>query len=137
MADKPETHDEMLEQAMVYYGGDLSAAEAAAFEAHLATCAGCQESLRFAKERLPVAEALLAFTPKRSIEEQVQRFEAMVAERRRAARPRRARLWIGLVFGAAMAAAVTFALLRIGPRLIGRDEVYAPEPPPSVGSDAG
>jgi anti-sigma factor RsiW len=82
---RPELHQAMIEQAMAYYGGDLSPAEAAEFEAHLATCPGCQAVLRLAKENLPQAMALLAFTPKHTIDQQVARFEALAAETRRTA----------------------------------------------------
>jgi anti-sigma factor RsiW len=138
----PPTHDEMLEQAMAYYGGDLSPEEAAAFEAHLATCPGCQEALRLAKESFPLVEQLLAFKPKHTIDEQVARFEAMVAEKRRRessaaqAQPRRA-LWLGLAFGAALAAAATLAFLRIAPRVFGAGDTYGPNPPKSAGPDGG
>jgi anti-sigma factor RsiW len=139
MADRPKLHDDRLEQAMAYYGGDLSPEEAAEFEAHLASCPGCQEALRLAKAALPLAEQLLAFTPKRSIDEQVARFEAMVEEKRRKewrARPSRRRLWVGIAVGAAAAAAAAFAVFRVaGPGTV-PGEVYAP-PRPDAGIDAG
>jgi len=142
MAETPKLHDEMLEQAMAYYGGDLSPEEAAQFEAHLATCPGCQEALRMAKAALPLAEQLLAFKAKHTIDEQVKRFEALVEEKRRAesrARTSRLRLWLGLAFGTAVAAAATFALMRIGPNVPLPNQVYAPEPPqtPDAGLDGG
>jgi anti-sigma factor RsiW len=143
MAERPPLHDEMLEQTMAYYGGDLSPEEAAEFEKHLATCPGCQESLRLAKTALPVVNKLLAIPRKRSIDEQVARFEAMVEEKRRKERralSSRRRLWIGIAFGTAAAAAATFAILRLGPHIVLPGEVYAPPKPaarPDAGPDAG
>jgi anti-sigma factor RsiW len=83
MSDRPKPHDEMLEQAMAYYGADLSPEEAAEFEKHLATCPGCQEALQLAKTTFPIVEQILAFKPKHTIDEQVKRFEAMVEKKRR------------------------------------------------------
>ena len=134
MADKGKLHEEMLEQVVAYYSGDLTGSEKAAFEAHLATCEECQRALRLAQLAMPVAEDMLAFKPKRTIDEQVARFEAMWAEKKKAerqARPPRAapsRLWLTLVT-VAVAAAVALVLYWMLPRtLLQRgQEVYAPQ----------
>jgi anti-sigma factor RsiW len=137
MADIPGDHDERLEQAMAYYGGDLSPEERAEFEAHLASCAECTEALRLAKVAFPAVEQVLGFTPKHSIDEQVARFEARVRERDEksravstaaSTRPRRARLWVGLAVAAAVAAIALLVFLRMTP--LGRpgEREYAPIP---------
>ncbi len=151
MSDKPRIpppfDEERLEEAIAYYGGDLSPEEKALFEAHLADCPGCQEALRLAKENLPQLEAMLAFKPKHTIDEQVSRFEQMMAQKRSeaedptqnqrlvvpAVRAQRARLWIGLVFGAAVAVLLAFLLLRSGSNANGHGEVYGPHPPTEDG----
>ena len=114
----PPRHEEMLLQTMAYYGGDLSPEETAEFEKHLATCPECQETLKVAKETLPFTEALLAFKPKHTIDEQVARFEAIWAEKRRqeamaepSTTPARRRLWFALAIGVAVVAATVFALI--------------------------
>jgi anti-sigma factor RsiW len=130
----------MLEQAMAYYGGDLSPEEAGEFEKHLSTCPGCQEALRLATEALPLANKLLAIPRKHTIDEQVQRFEAMVEEKRRTERRARSRrLWLAVGFGAAAAAAAAVAILRIAPGIFLPGQVYAPvrHAIPDAGSDAG
>ena len=128
MAEKPKLHEERLEQLMAYYGGDLAGEELAEFEAHLASCPDCQRTLRQAKKVLPLAEAMLAFKPKRTIDEQVARFEAMWAERDRekAKRkpPRRAVIWMSLAVWAAAAIVMALALLRQTP--VNPKQVYAP-----------
>jgi anti-sigma factor RsiW len=74
-----ETELTHTEQAMAYYGEELSADEKFAFERHLEGCKECQELLADARRLLPAAEALLAFKPKYTVEEQVRRFDGMVA----------------------------------------------------------
>jgi anti-sigma factor RsiW len=148
MAEKTHLHEERLEQLMAYYGGDLTGDELAEFEAHLAGCEDCQITLKLAKKTLPMAEAMLAFKPKHTIDEQVARFEAMWAEKRRAearARTSRNRRWLVVAFGATAAAATAVAILRFGPNLFLPGEVYGPERPaakldagrPDAGADGG
>jgi anti-sigma factor RsiW len=144
MAASSEDHEERLMQAMAYYGHDLSPEETAEFEAHLATCAECQEILQVARAGLPFAEALLAFEPKHTLDEQMARFEAMRAERAKrkpVARPARevhlhVNAWIAVLLAVALGAIVFVGLRWLG---IGRgfdpNEVYAPEKP--VRSDGG
>jgi anti-sigma factor RsiW len=115
MTENRTIHEEKLEELSAYYGGDLSSEESAAFEAHLAECDRCRETLRVMKQTLPFAEQLLAFKPKQTIDEQVARFEGMWADkkaRERAARRPRTRLWIGLALGMALAAVIAWAFLR-------------------------
>ncbi len=137
MADIPGDHDERLEQAMAYYGGDLSPEETVEFEAHLAGCVECTEALRLAKAAFPAVDQVLGFTPKRSIDEQVERFEALVRERDEKARvsshaalvrPRRVPLWVGLALAAAVAAIAFLVFSRMAP--LGRpgEREYAPIP---------
>jgi anti-sigma factor RsiW len=127
MAEK--MHEERLEQLMAYYGGDLEGEELAEMEAHLASCEDCRRTLRQARQVLPVAEAMLAFKPKRTIDEQVARFEAMWAERDRATRKQAGRpvlLWVGLAVGAAAAILLALALIRQAPPNP-NTQVYAPD----------
>jgi anti-sigma factor RsiW len=143
MADKPEIHEEMLERAMAYYGGNLSPEEAAEFEAHLAGCEGCREALREANATFPAVEQVLRFKPKRTIDEQVARFEAMLKARdekqrsislARVARPRGVRLWVGLAFAVAVAVATVFAFSRLSHIIVRPgDQVYGPQPPAGDG----
>jgi anti-sigma factor RsiW len=102
-----ETH---TDRAMAYYGNDLSPEERAEFEQHLATCAECQALLEKAKQFLPTAERMLAasskFTPRHTIDEQVARFERMVAEERDSEKQSAVRMRWSL----ALAAAVLVAL---------------------------
>jgi anti-sigma factor RsiW len=134
MTEKGKLHEERLEQVVAYYGGDLTGAEKAEFEAHLATCEECQRALQLARKALPVAEDMLAFKPKRTIDEQVARFEAMWAEKTKAerqvtrARAAPSRLWLTLVT-MAVAAAVALLLYWMLPRLLVQrgEDVYAPQ----------
>jgi len=131
MAEKPTLHEEMLERVVAYYDGDLAPAEKAAFEAHLATCKDCQYALHLARTALPVAEDMLGFKPKRTIDEQVARFEAKWAEKARAeaaARRPRSTTWLpfGLALGAAAAVAALLLLSR-GQNLHPEREAFAPQ----------
>jgi anti-sigma factor RsiW len=92
------------QMAMAYYSGKLSLEEKAAFELHLTTCVDCQKLLAEAKANLPIAEAALAFTPKRSVDEQVAQFDAVV----RAETERDTRRWM---IGAYALAAAVVALM--------------------------
>jgi predicted anti-sigma-YlaC factor YlaD len=129
MADKLKIHEERLEQLMEYYAGDVAGEARAELEAHLEGCQECQTTLKQAKEVLPFAEAYLAFKPKRTIDEQVARFEAMWAERDRVKErePRRWGLWLGLALGAATAVVVAIAWLRQGSVVHPGQEIYAPQ----------
>jgi anti-sigma factor RsiW len=138
MSDKPEGHDARLEQVMAYYGGDLTGEERTEFEAHLAGCQECQNALAQAKQALPTAEALAAFQPKRTIDEQVARFEEMVSKKRaREAdelRTRQRRLWISLAVATAVAAAVGYVFLRVIGSTVAPDrQVYIPPKPAADG----
>jgi anti-sigma factor RsiW len=139
MAEKRTLHEEMLERVVAYYDGDLTAAEKAEFEVHLATCKECQHALRLAQMALPVAEDMLAFKPKHTIDEQVARFEAMWAEKRKAeaeAEARRTprsgplRLWMSLAAVAVALVIATVLWWRLAPTMVQRgQEVYMPEKP--------
>jgi anti-sigma factor RsiW len=76
-----------LERAVAYHAGHLDAAARAEFEVHLATCAACQQTLAEMKQLMPklgsLESAVPGFTPKRTVEEQVARFDRMVAAERR------------------------------------------------------
>ena len=124
--DAPLTH---TEQAMAYYGNDLTPAEKVTFEAHLAGCAECQALLADAQRLLPRAEALLAataaFKPKYTVEEQVRRFDQMVA----AERVQRRRRWRLATYALAVGVAVMVGIaalnaLRSPPRPA--QTMYAP-----------
>src|SRR5262249_1340487 len=134
MPDKPESHDARLTQVMAYYGGDLTGEERVEFEAHLAGCAECQKALEQAKQSLPMAEAMAAFQPKRTIDEQGARFEEMVRKKRaREAderRTRQRRLWISLVVATAVATVVGWVFLRVIGSTVSPDrQVYVPPKP--------
>jgi len=134
MSEKPGVHEERLEELAAYYGGDLSPAETAAFEAHLAECERCRETLRVMKSALPLAEEMLAFKPKHTIDEQVARFQAMVKEKRAReaadARIPRGRLWLALSIGAAVTAVAAYAFLRMAAEPVNTgSQVYAPPQP--------
>jgi predicted anti-sigma-YlaC factor YlaD len=139
MAASSEDHEERLMQAMAYYGHDLSPEETAEFEAHLATCDECREMLEVARTGLPFAEALLAFEPKHTLDEQMARFEAMRAERAKGTpvtRPARevhlhVNVWIGALLALAMGAIAFLGWRRLGigttqPTVRDEQEVYAP-----------
>jgi anti-sigma factor RsiW len=138
MPDKPGSHDARLEQVMAYDGGDLSGEERAEFESHLAGCEECQRALAQAKQALPMAEAMAAFEPKRTIDEQVARFDEMVRRKRaREAvelRSRQRRLWISFAVAAAVAAAVAWVFVRvIGSTVSPERQVYVPPKPAADG----
>jgi anti-sigma factor RsiW len=115
------------EQAMAYYGGDLSPEEQAAFEAHLAGCEECQKLLAEARRLLPAAEAMLAFKPKYTVEEQVQRFDQIRQMRRELEEgQRRQRPWRIATY--ALAAFVA-ALLLYRAIVVRPHEVPSPVPP--------
>jgi anti-sigma factor RsiW len=112
-----------------YLSETLEPAERAAFEAHLQGCEECQRDLAAQKALFAQVNEVLAVKPKRTIEEQVARFEKMVAAERAAAqtgkplekRRRRVPAWaIGL--GAATAAAAVAA--------VGIWETASPRPEP-------
>jgi anti-sigma factor RsiW len=132
MAEKQSLHEEMLERVVAYYGDELTPAEKTEFEAHLATCEGCQHALRLAQMALPVAEDILAFKPKHTIDEQVARFEAMWAEKRKAEaaalRTRRSMVWLrwGVALGAAVAVGMLLFLLKLPGKVRPDQEIYAP-----------
>jgi anti-sigma-K factor RskA len=122
-----------LERAMAYQAGDLAGEAKAEFEAHLGTCERCQRALAAATEWLPklgeLGPAAPAFTPKRSVEEQVARFDAMVAAERDARRGkllRRVGLAIAAVVVVAFATVVVLNALHAGPRP--QEHLYAPHP---------
>jgi anti-sigma factor RsiW len=138
-----------------YLSDTLEPEARASFEAHLATCQECQEELAAQRALFAQVNQALAFKPKRTIDEQVARFEQQVAAERAAHRPRPRRAWrlpAGALALAAGAAAV-FLMLRqpAGPApgpgmMAGADAghvagmVAAPHPPPAIvdgGTDGG
>jgi anti-sigma-K factor RskA len=112
----PEQAAEMehIANAMAYYAGDLAGQEKADFEAHLPTCARCQKLLAEAPQLMAdldrLAPAAPTFTPKHTIDEQVVRFSAMVAEERYRRRQR--------VFRIAAIAAVALLVLGVALDLV-------------------
>jgi anti-sigma factor RsiW len=137
MAEKRPLHEEMLERVVAYYDGELGSAEKVEFEAHLATCKDCQYALSLAQKALPVAEDMLAFKPKHTIDEQVARFEELWAKKRKAEaeaeaaarRTPRRRAWLpwGLALGAAVVAVALLLFLSKLPAKVRPDrDVYAP-----------
>jgi anti-sigma factor RsiW len=125
---------EHLAQAMAYQAGDLNPTERAAFEAHLPTCKICPAAMAASGEHWKQLSALggaATFTPKYTVDEQVQRFDAMVKAEREAKRapdePWLARYWGRLVLGAAAAAAAAVLLVMRTPSAsTGPDHMYAP-----------
>ena len=129
-----------------YLSETLEPKERAAFEAHLRGCEECQRELAAQKALFAQVNQVLAVKPKRTIEEQVARFEKMVAAER-AAEPSRKRrrvpAWaIGIGAAAATAAAAAVGILESsGPRL--EQVVGAPQRPggmvgaPDGGGDVG
>ena len=129
-----------------YLSETLEPKERSAFEAHLRGCEECQRELAAQKALFAQVNQVLAVKPKRTIEEQVARFEKMVAAER-AAEPSRKRrrvpAWaIGIGAAAATAAAAAVGILESsGPRL--EQVVGAPQRPggvvvaPDGGGDAG
>jgi len=89
-----------------YLSETLEPKERAAFEAHLKDCQECQRELADQKALFAQVNEVLAVKPKRTIEEQVARFEKMVAAER--AEKRRRLLW-QIPLGLALAAAATVA----------------------------
>ena len=65
-----------------YLSETLEPQERAAFETHLAGCEECRQELADQKALFARVNEVLAVKPKRTIEEQVARFEKMVAEER-------------------------------------------------------
>jgi len=65
-----------------YLSETLEPRERAAFETHLAGCEECRQELAAQKALFARVNEVLAVKPKRTIEEQVARFEKMVAEER-------------------------------------------------------
>ena len=123
---------EHLAQAMAYQAGDLNPTERAAFEAHLPTCKICPPAMAASGEHWKQLSQLEAptFTPKYTVEEQVQRFDAMVKEERRTKQARNepwvARYWGRLVLAGAAVAAV-FLVMRTPPTpSAGPQHMYAP-----------
>ena len=106
-----------------YLSETLEPEERAAFEEHLKTCEECQRDLAAQKALFAQVNKMLAVKPKRTIEEQVARFEKMVAEERagKTAETRRRRVpgWaIGIGAAVATAAAAAVGILETaGPRL--------------------
>jgi anti-sigma factor RsiW len=88
-----------------YLSETLEPRERAAFEAHLEECEECRQELAAQKALFARANEALAVKPKRTIEEQVARFEKMVAaERTEKKRWRAPPLAIRLAAAAAVAA---------------------------------
>jgi anti-sigma factor RsiW len=120
---------EHLAKAMAYQAGDLNPTEAAAFEAHLPTCALCPPVLADApgreKQLLQLGDAMpvATFTPKHTVEEQVQRFDAMVKQERKA-RVQRIVLWSAAA--AVLVAAVAVGVLRQPTVQHDAQKMYAP-----------
>jgi anti-sigma factor RsiW len=123
--DTELTHSE---RALAYYGNDLSPEEKAEFEVHLPGCEECQKLLADARELLPAAEAILAFQPKHTVEEQVRLFDAQVRAEQ-AQRVRRYR-YVGLALAAAIAAVIGIAAFEaLKPVARPAQKMYAPSPP--------
>jgi len=78
--DKGHRSDEIT----AYLSDTLEPDERAAFEAHLATCEECQQELSAQRALFDQVNEALAFKRKRSIDEQVARFEREVAAERAA-----------------------------------------------------
>ena len=89
-----------------YLSETLESAERAAFETHLKGCEECQRELAAQKALFARVNQVLAVKPKRTIEEQVARFEKMVAAERA---EKRRRLFWQIPLGIALAAAATVA----------------------------
>ncbi len=120
-----------------YLSETLEPAERAAFEAHLEGCEECREELAAQKALFARVNELLAVKPKRTIEEQVARFEKMVAAERatersgeRSRKRLRAPPWaIGLAAAAATASAAALGTWELAaPRV--EQVLGAPRPPP-------
>jgi anti-sigma factor RsiW len=113
------------EQAMAYYGNDLTSQERVEFEAHLATCSECQALLAKAGRLLPPAEALLAAQVRAQRE-----VPGLVAdiERQRSAAPRRRAPWL-LALGAAAGIAVVAATVWVIAQQSNPGSVLAPKDP--------
>ena len=73
------------DEITAYLSDTLEPDERAAFEAHLATCQDCQQELSAQRALFDQVNKALAFKRKRSIDEQVARFEQEVATERAAA----------------------------------------------------
>jgi len=70
------------DEITAYLSETLEPDERAAFEAHLATCEDCQQELSAQRALFDQVNKALAFKRKRSIDEQVARFEREVAAER-------------------------------------------------------
>jgi anti-sigma factor RsiW len=90
-----------------YLSETLEPEERAKLEAHLDTCEECQSEVEAQKALFSQVNEVLAVKPKRTIDEQVARFEKIVAqERAQAVAVRRRRLRWELPLGIAVAAAL-------------------------------
>jgi anti-sigma factor RsiW len=106
--DAPLTH---LEQAMLYRNGDMTPEEKAAYEPHLATCAECQRSIATANKVMPFVNAHLAFKPKRTVDEQVAKFDRERKAREAIERQRVVKVRRVLQFAAIAATAILAAVV--------------------------
>jgi anti-sigma factor RsiW len=119
-----------------YLSETLEPEERAAFEAHLQTCADCQDELEAQKALFARVNEALFIKPKHTIAEQVARFEKIVAaERATKRRKLRQRLmWqvpLGIAVAAALAVGVASALRQPAQR---PDQIMAkPQPPQQPG----
>jgi anti-sigma factor RsiW len=96
-------------------------------EAHLEGCEECQAEVEAQKALFSQVNEVLAVKPKRTIDEQVARFEKIVAQERAQAgvvrrRPMRWALPLGIAVAAALAAAAVIAWHGAQPR---RDQIMA------------
>jgi anti-sigma factor RsiW len=117
-----------------YLSDTLEPEARASFEAHLATCQECQEELAAQRALFDQVNQALAFKPKRTIDEQVARFEQQVATERATHRPRPRRAWRLPAAGMALAASIAAGFLVLqkpsGP-VSGPGMVAAPHQPPA------
>ena len=104
-----------------YLSETLEPPERAAFEAHLRGCEECRQELAAQKALFDRVNQVLAVKPKRTIEEQVARFEKMVAAER-ATTPNKKR-WRAPAWAIGLAAAVATAAAA----MLGTWELAAPQ----------
>jgi anti-sigma factor RsiW len=123
------------DEITAYLSDSLEQEQKASLEAHLTTCEECQGELAAQQALFSDVNEVLAFKPKRTIDEQVARFEREVAAERKAAplpvqlAPRRShRRWMipAVVALAASAAGILVLLGRPGGG-VGKDTVAGHE----------